>query len=151
MYSHISERLQIRPTKISQSSLYEDMKADLAFDRDLNTHAHTKCSSNVDEIIKFKITFGTRECFEEIVLIQAAQDWAASRMNDTKVLVVNSTAGEEYLCGMLKTRKGEDQTYEIPCSGACGDEVRLTVKSQGKEACIHIKEIYVFGIGPGLY
>ena len=156
MYSHISERLQIRPTGFYQSSLYADKTADLAFDRHLNTNAHTLCSFNVEETIWFNMTFGTLECFEEIVLIQAAMDDGRLRMDDTKVLVVNSTSGEEYLCGMLKTREGEtieDQTYKIPCSGTCGDEVKLTLKSQGQDhgACIHVKEIYVFGIGPGLY
>ena len=98
--------------------------------------------------------FRTLHCFKEIVLIQAAKDETRKRMDDTKVLVFNTKTDKEHLCGKLTTRDGvtiQDQTYKIPCSMECGDEVKLTVRKETEHACIHLKEIKVFGfLAPGL-
>ena len=98
--------------------------------------------------------FRTLHCFEEIVLIQAAKDETRKRMDDTEVLVVNTKTEKVYPCGKLTTREGEsiqEQTYKIPCSMECGDEVKLTVQKETEHACIHLKEIKVFGfLAPGL-
>ena len=69
--------------------------------------------------------------------------------------VVNTKTGSEYLCGLLKIGNVytvEGQTYKIPCSMKCGDEVKVNVRGEGRQACIHLIEINAFGISaPGLF
>ena len=79
----------------------------------------------------------------------------ATRMDDTKVWILNSKRGSKSLCGLLKTGYVytlEGQTYKIPCSMECGDEVKLTVWGAGREACIYLTEISAFGLfAPGSF
>ena len=123
----------------------------------MNTNSHTNCGCNTK--IWFKMRFkNALTCFRDIVLIQAALNREyASRMDETAVWVVNTKTGSEYLCGLLKTGNVytiEGQTYKIPCCMKCGDEVKLTVRGEGREVCIYLREINAFGISapvPGLF
>ena len=63
--------------------------------------------------------------------------------------VINTKRGSEFLCGLHKYTE-EGQTYKIPCSMKCGDKVKLTVRGEGRDACIFLTEINAFGIlAPG--
>ena len=89
-------------------------------------------------------------CFSDVVIINSEQNIHAYRMDDTKVLVVNSDTGDESLCGVLKVSDVltiEGQTYRIPCDLKCGDEVKLTLRHESKPVCIHIWEITAFQTG----
>ena len=153
------EGANIEPVEVSQSSTYtgQDNKfgPHLAIDGYIDTNSHTNCGSNID--IWFKMRFkNALTCFRDIVLIQAAMNRNhASRMDGTAVWVVNTKTGSEYLCGLLKTGNVytvEGQTYKIPCSMKCGDEVKVTVRGKSREACIYLREINAFGISePGLF
>ena len=150
--SAVSGRSQVRPSSVSQSSVYFGWKAELAIDGDQETKSHTICDWDTD--LRYKMKFAAVYCFSDVVIIQSFLDRNAYRMDDTKVFVVNTKTGTESLCGVLKVSDVltiEGQTYRIPCDLKCGDEVKLTVRHDGgkygKGACIHMKEIKAFHTG----
>ena len=98
--------------------------------------------------------FDSVYCFSDVVIINSHADAYTARMDDTKVLVVNTKTGTKGLCGVLKVSDVltiEGQTYRIPCDLKCGDEVKLTVRHDKEKyhinACIHMREIVAFHKG----
>ena len=128
------------------------MIAERAIDGDRTTKSHSKCVWDSD--VWYKMKFDAVYCFSEIDIIQSHLNENAYRMDDAKLLAVDSKTGTESLCGVIKVSDVltiEGQTYRIPCDLKCGDEVKLTVRhDMGKydrAACIHMTEIIVFHKG----
>ena len=122
--------------------------ANLALDGTVGTEAHGACRFNTD--LWFKINFDSTYCFSEIVIVNKPSSYA-TRMEDTRVYVVNTDEGSESLCGVLKVRRVwsfEGQTYRIPCHQKCGDEVKLKLRHDHGQysmpGCIHIREINAY-------
>ena len=141
------------PLSVLQSSTYGSSIAEKATDNDLAISSNTHCFW--DREVWYKMNFGAVYCFTEIVIINSHWGGFRYRMEDMKVLVVNTDINKESLCGILKIRSEQSvhgQTYKIPCDMKCGDEVKLTVyHGTGKydyAACIHMKEIMAY-ISPG--
>ena len=145
----------MKPIAVTQSTtlvwLGERQPAGLAIDGRLDTGSHTNCAWDTD--IWYKMKFHAVYCFSEIVIIQSHDNVYAYRMQDTKVIVINTATNTESLCGVLKVRNVytvEGQTYKIPCDLKCGDEVKLTVRHDKSrdwlQACIHMREIRAFQI-----
>ena len=140
---------QVEPASVSQSSTYSTNKAEAAVDGNLTTVSETLGSW--DTKVWFKMKFDAFICFSEVVIIQSHHNGNAYRMEDVKVFVVNTDAGTENLCGVLKVSPVmtiEGQTYHIPCHLKCGNEVKLTVRHDEDLywliAMIHMKEIMAF-------
>ena len=154
----ISGKAQALPTSVSQSSTYvytetgDIKKAENAIDGDLKTFAHTKCAWDTD--VWYKMKFDAVYCFSDVVIINSKLNEYANRMDEAKVLVINTETGAESLCGVLKVTDVmtiEGQTYRIPCDLKCGDEVKVTLRHDKDkyrhEACIHMNEISAFHKG----
>ena len=134
---------------VSQSSTKGSGLAEKATDNDLTFSSHTQCSQ--DREIWYRMSFGAVYCFTEIVIINSHWGGFRYRMEDMKVLVVNTDTNKESLCGILKIRSEQSvhgQTYKISCDMKCGDEVKLTVYhgtgDYNYDACIHMREIMAY-------
>ena len=127
--------------------------AELAIDGDINTLSHTSCAWDTD--LWYKMEFDAVYCFPEIVIMQFYQNYYSYRMQDLKVLLIDSATGTDSLCGTLRSTQVATiagQTYKIPCD-ACGNQVQLRVRhnqseypksraqGQTQRGCIHMREI----------
>ena len=140
----------IEPVSVAQSSTfkYQGVRyvAERAIDGDMNTVSHTYCAWNTD--LWYKMELDAVHCVTGIALIQSHYGLAyAFRMQDLKVILMDSTTGTESVCGTLRVRQvwtAEGQTYWIPCD-VCGDQVKLLLRHDKGEysypACIHIREL----------
>ena len=138
----------IEPASVSQSSTFTyHYAAERAIDGDMNTLSNTNCAWDTD--LWYKMEFDAVHCLAGIVIVQSHFGFVyAFRMQDLKVILMDSTTGTESVCGTLRVRQvwtAEGQTYWIPCDIACGDQVKLLLRhNQGDyryPGCIHIREM----------
>ena len=100
----------IPPISVSQKGNWYGNKAYRAVDNNPDTFAHTDCGYNRD--LWYKMQFGAVHYFSEVVMDITGQGGQAKRMDDTKVHVLNTEQGTDFLCGTLKFDKNnQDQIY----------------------------------------
>ena len=122
--NHHTISAKISTTTAAMESTLESYPADNCIDGILNTFCHTNYGTNV----WFKMTFEKISCIDSVKIVGYKTDGAQNRMDKGVISVKNSGTDKESLCGLLQTREGEDQTYDVECEKyVCGEQVKLSV------------------------
>ena len=108
----------------SQESTLDSYTAEYCIDGNGNSLCHGHSGHDV----WFEMTFEEVFCIDTVKIVAYKTDGAQHRMDKGKILVVNSSSGEETLCGVLRTRDGQNQVYNVECRKyVCGNKVKFSV------------------------
>ena len=91
------------------------------------------------------MTFEKISCIDSVKIVGHKTDGDQHRVDKGAILVKTSGTDRESLCGVLRTRDGQDQTYFVECEKyVCGDQVKLSVIRATNDGGIMMREMTAY-------